>query len=107
LKYKSSRELITHFGLFVMQLLKIRPQPIEAVVEKVYFKYSYKKFVAQYSPSKPEEKTLWAISLKDGSTYFLGRVSNGRLIEEDYRDLRKFDDWTLLKGAERLWWHFR
>jgi hypothetical protein len=87
-----------------MQLLKRRVlQPQEAIIEKVYFKYNYKKYVGQYYPSKPNEVTLWAIQLRDGTAYYLGKFINGKLDAPAYNELSRHNDWSLLKGADRLY----
>lgn len=87
-----------------MQILKRAvPLPQEAMIERVYFKYNYKKFVVQYYPSRPEEKTLWAIRLKDGTPYYLGKYVNGELITPTYGELCKHHDYLMIKGADRLY----
>jgi hypothetical protein len=94
--------------MHIIKSFSVRPQEREVIIEKVYFKYGYKKFIAQYYPSRPQEKTLWAIALKGEvsahvGVYYLGEVIKGRLLEVDYYQLRQTNDWPLQKGADRLY----
>lgn len=76
-------------------------------MEKKYFKYQHRIYIAKTTPNRPNHCVLWAIPadphFNDQEYYFLGIVFRDGTIEEatDLQSGYKYD-WCIKTGARRL-----